>query len=173
MSLIKCNECENQVSTFAKSCPKCGAPVNGSSKPESTEKAKANNSSKMAISVLAALVLIVFVFPKYMEIRNSEDSVNAALSRIKNLPKLPIDVGYRKALMGAGLVGQFRNNSNRFLAVIVSVYNPSINQRKKFRLDISPNEMKEIGHMEGWTFSSGDIITVSHDEYQTAELKMP
>ncbi len=173
MSLIKCNECENQISTFANSCPKCGAPVGVVSGLSPNAERKGNSFSLIAFSVLIVLVFVGLLLPKYLEMKEDEKKIEAEIERIKNLPQLPISVGYRSALMGSGLVGQFKNNSSRYLTVIMSAYNPSLNQSKNFRLDIAPNETKEIGHMEGWVFASGDIVTISHDEYKTAEFKIP
>lgn len=88
-------------------------------------------------------------------------------------PALPVFVAYRQALMGNGLVAQFTNQSNRFLAIVVTATNPSLHQKQVFRLDIPPNETKEIGHLEGWAFSSGDTILVSHFDYAPSKIIIP
>jgi hypothetical protein len=51
MALTICHECSSQVSTEAKSCPSCGAPV----------KVKITTSGKIAIFVTIAIVSSVFI----------------------------------------------------------------------------------------------------------------
>jgi hypothetical protein len=108
-----------------------------------------------------------------MDTNTERERVEAEIARINSLPEMPIAVTYREALLGNGLASAFQNNSNRHLAVLVSFENPSMSQRKSFRLDLAPGEAKEIGHMEGWAFASGDKITVSHDEYRTEVVSIP
>lgn len=81
-------------------------------------------------------------------------------------PEMPISVSTRQALFGAGLVAQFTNNSDRFLAVIATFKNPTTSQQESFRLDLSPKSLKEVGHLEGWTFVSGDEINIQHNDYE-------
>lgn len=72
-----------------------------------------------------------------------------------------------------GLVAQFTNQSNRFLAVVVTLTNPSLRQQQVIRLDIAPNQTQEIGHLEGWAFSSGDTILVNHFDYAPLNIRIP
>lgn len=88
-------------------------------------------------------------------------------------PNMPIQVTYRASLLGEGYVGVFTNQSSRLLAVMVTAQNPSFGRQQNFRLDVPPNQSREIGHLEGWTFVSGDLITVTHAEYASITTKIP
>ncbi|MEO1016316.1 MAG: hypothetical protein AAFY56_01295 [Pseudomonadota bacterium] len=85
---------------------------------------------------------------------------------ISSKEPLPVKVSYRDALLGPGYVAQFRNESPRYLAVVVTVKNPTTGQVVSSRLDLPPEQMVEIGHAEGWTFVSGDTITLEHTDYR-------
>lgn len=85
-------------------------------------------------------------------------------------PDMPVSVSIREALMGNGLVAQFTNNSNRYIAVVATFTNPTTNQSVTARIDISPNDTKEIGHLEGWAFSSGDQILLEHNDYRSSRI---
>ncbi len=180
MALINCNECGNQVSTAASACPKCGAPVDSSQNvvaPSIREKPKKKHSMLTKVGggfVIFVSVLVILVSIKgIMETNEKTKIVEAEIARLKSLPEMPILIKYREALMGAGLVGSFQNTSNRHLSVLVALENPSMNQAKNFRLDLAPGEVKEIGHLEGWVFSSGDKISITHHEYQPENVSIP
>ena len=91
----------------------------------------------------------------------------------QSLPALPVDVKFRNALLGSGMVLQVQNKSGKPLMVVVSLKNPTTQQEKSFRLDISPNGDKEIGHLEGWVLASGDTIKVSNASYQSWQGSIP
>lgn len=130
---------------------------------------------KIFLGVLLCLLILLSVV--YVSVSDENNKTEAALAaeieRINKLPELPIEVGYREALLGSGLVGEFKNTSNKHLSVRVTMENPTMNSKKTVRLDIAPNELREIGHMEGWAFASGDVITISHDGYKNLKIKMP
>ena len=88
-------------------------------------------------------------------------------------PAMPILVTYRASLMGNGYVEVFTNQSGRLLAILVTAYNPSFGRKQSFRLDIPPNQSREIGHLEGWSFVSGDQIIVYHAEYAPINTRIP
>lgn len=175
MALINCKECGNEVSTTASACPKCGAPQVGNA--VSAQIAPLIAKKKLSSPAIVGLAFIgVFIglsIPIYLEQREQDQKIEAEIERVKNLPEMPLEVKYREALLGSGLVASFKNTANRFLAVGVSLNNPSMHQQKSFRVDLAPGEVKEIGHMEGWAFSSGDTIAISHEEYRELEVKIP
>jgi hypothetical protein len=76
-------------------------------------------------------------------------SVLASCSPASQKPLMPIEVTYREAMLGDGLVGVFHNSSIRQLAVLIALTNPTLNQTENYRLDLVSNETKEIGHLEG------------------------
>ena len=178
MALVNCNECGNQVSTAASTCPKCGAPVSsGVSSVSAPEKSAKKLSTLTKVGggfVLFFSALVIFVFIQgIMETNEQQERLDSEIARINSLPEMPIQVTYREALMGSGLVSSFKNTSNRHLSVLVALENPSMNQSKSIRLDLAPGQVTEIGHMEGWAFSSGDKISVTHNEYRPENVSIP
>jgi hypothetical protein len=88
-------------------------------------------------------------------------------------PEIPVKVGYRKAVLGPGLVLLMENKSERHLAVLLTVANPTTKQQKSFRVDVSPKQTAEVGHLEGWTFASGDSLKIAHTDYRTWQGSLP
>lgn len=158
MALIKCSECGKEISDQATSCPSCGAPTTKSALPAAKVKRK---TSPVA---WAALIAIIVGLGWYSQSREYKE---------QSLPTLPIEVKFRNALLGPGMVLQVQNKSAKPLMVAISLKNPTTQQEKSFRLDISPNSDKEIGHVEGWVLASGDTIKVSNANYQTWQGSIP
>lgn len=178
MPLVFCNDCGNKVSTAAATCPKCGAPVAVSRVFAPSEQPALKKPSTAAVVGLALSIGIfvgvaVLAYPMYRAQSDQKSRIEAENTRIQNLPAMPIEVTYRKALLGSGLVASLKNTSNRFLSVRAALTNPSLHQSMSYRVDLSPGKVKEIGHMEGWAFSSGDTIFVSHDEYRELKVSIP
>jgi len=89
------------------------------------------------------------------------------------LPPLPIEVKYRKAMLDSSLVVHFENKSGRNLEVLATFENPTMNQKKSFRISLDPNIPKQVGHLEGWAFHSGDKILLHHAEYSDKMSSLP
>ncbi len=142
-----------------------------------------NLSKRRSISPLTviALVLLAVVlaavglvnYQNYSAQKAELEKQQAALEAYQRLPDMPVLVQYRQALMGSGLVASFRNTSPRDLAILATFTNPTLHQSKTFRLDLAPGQTKEVGHLEGWTFSSGDTIKLTHNDYKALEVKLP
>lgn len=94
------------------------------------------------------------------------EGLHQASAELAKKPDLPVIISYRQAMMGDGLVAQFTNNSDRFLSIVATFLNPTTNQHMTTRLDLAPKAVKEIGHMEGWAFSSGDQLTIQNNDYE-------
>lgn len=88
MALINCTECNAQISSTAKICPKCGAPVpieeatNNGSLPKSSIKKKSN--SKIIFAIIGS-VIIVIVIVVYFNINNRQ--------RAEEVIQTPVNVG--------------------------------------------------------------------------------
>ncbi|MCE9563351.1 MAG: hypothetical protein K8U57_15020 [Planctomycetes bacterium] len=88
-------------------------------------------------------------------------------------PDLPVRVTLRPAANGKSLVAQYRNDSAKYLTVQVVLWNPTLGESKSGSLNIGPKGVTEHGWLEGWAYRSGETITISHADYETAELVVP
>ena len=160
MALVQCSECEHKISDQAVACPNCGAPVRGptTASPPSKEKKKTSPATWVA------LLLVIGGIVWYLQSREFKE---------QSLPPMPVEVSFRGALLGPGLVLQVKNKSARHLSILVVLKNPSMQQGKNYRLDVAPQETSEVGHREGWTLASGDNIELFHNDYQSWKGNIP
>lgn len=159
MVLIKCKECEKEMSDQASACPSCGSPQSTPATQVSTA-VKAKTSS----GAWVALVLIVLGGIWFLQSPDFKE---------QSLPLLPVDVSVRDAIIGSGKVVQVKNNASGTLMVVLLLNNPTTKQEKSFRLDIPSGGIREIGHLEGWVVASGDDIEIRNDAYKTWKGKAP
>jgi hypothetical protein len=88
-------------------------------------------------------------------------------------PDLPVRVTVRPSAAGGSLVAQYRNDSGKHLALRVRLRNPTLNQSQEVVVNIPPYGVTEHGWAEGWSYRSGERVTVSHADYETADLVVP
>jgi hypothetical protein len=79
---------------------------------------------------------------------------------VQTLANFPFEVKYRKSLTGNGYVDQIVNTSGGSQPVKITLNNPTLNQTKVYSAVIDAHQFREIGHLQGWTASSGDSITL-------------
>ena len=84
-------------------------------------------------------------------------------------------VTLRDSLVGEGRVAVFSNQTPNRLTIRVVLNNAAVNDRKEGNLDLDPNGTAEIGWLEGWTFVSGETITItiSHRDYRSQTYHVP
>lgn len=160
MALVACKECGKEVSDKAPSCPSCGAPTGAAGAP-SPQGSKKRKTSPVA---WAALVAIVAGTAWFTQTRDYTE---------QSLPPLPVEVKYRSAMLGPGMVLQVKNTSDRPLFAVVTLKNPTTHEEKSFRIDMPNNGSAEIGHREGWTLASGDTFEVFNEAFQTWKGSIP
>lgn len=133
------------------------------------ESEKAKYSSKSIIEISKVIILTSFVLitaSYFLKIYFENKSLKLENEQLIKKPEMPISISVRQAIIGAGLVAQITNHSDKFLAVVATFENPTMNQKKSFRLDLSPKSGKEVGHLEGWTFATGDKVLIKHNDYE-------
>jgi hypothetical protein len=167
MALVKCNECNTEISDKATSCPKCGHPTQSSQNKIADQFKIKSGLLKNVLIVLGVLFLVLVVANHAHYLFGSSPKV------VVEKPAMPIEVNYRKAMLANGLVAIFKNDSTRNLSVLATFENPTLHQKKSFRVDLGPGGSKEVGHLEGWNFESGDLITLEHNDYSTLRVKFP
>jgi hypothetical protein len=62
MALIKCSECEREISDKAKTCPGCGAPINGAITDEPVQTIQITSKKLKKQYVIANLILFIGFF---------------------------------------------------------------------------------------------------------------
>ncbi len=87
---------------------------------------------------------------------------------------LPVAVTFRKAIGGDSLVAKFTNTSvDQYLAVKVTYSNKSFKDRQAVQIKLGPKQSTERGWAEGWSFQSGETITLESDGYGTMTVTVP
>lgn len=160
MALIKCGECGKEVSDKAALCPGCGAPTAATPASTSPEKKKRKTSPVAWV----ALIAIIAGGGWYSQSRDFKE---------QSLPPLPVEVKYRSAMLGPGMVLQVNNTSEKPLFALVTLKNPTTHEEKSFRIDMPSRGAAEIGHREGWVLASGDTFEVSNDAFRTWKGSIP
>jgi hypothetical protein len=87
-----------------------------------------------------------------------------------NLPEVPVAVAFRKAMLGSGSVATIKNTSPQPIAVTITTARPSDSQQRRFRVVIDGQQLKEIGHAEGWAFVKGDVLQVSLADHKAKQI---
>jgi hypothetical protein len=125
-----------------------------------------------ALVILAAIgLLVVVVALKGPSAEQKKAAAEAAKEAAK--PNLPVMVGKRAAILGPGLVIQFKNISPSSLSALATFENPTTGQTKTFNLTLDPNIQVEIGHAEGWTGHSGDKVSMYSAKYRRGMWVVP
>jgi len=129
--------------------------------------------------IVLCAVLTYYVVIKDRELSRVQAAYRSAESQRQLLkqpaekkPPMPIKLTVRRAVLGDGLVTLFHNESQRNLSIVVTCTNPTLKQTENFRLDVAPGFAKELGHMQGWKFASGDVVRVTHNDYEPMEKTM-
>jgi len=170
MALIACKECGREVSDKATSCPGCGAPIGVAAAGQKAEPTAAMPSPpakpkrKTSPAAWVALIALIGGTIWYTQSRGYKEQA---------LPVLPVEVKYREAMTGPGLVLHVKNQTEKALVLMVKMTNPTTKQSKNFRLDLSPKGSTEVGYKEGWTGASGDQLELFNDAYQTWKGSFP
>src|SRR5882724_1534909 len=91
--------------------------------------------------------------------------------------EMAISVGFRKAIFGSGHVLTLQNKTEKPLGVNITVADASGQKGNEFRFVVDGGRFqavaKEIGHIQGWAFSSGDNIKIVCAGYDPITLRVP
>jgi hypothetical protein len=88
-------------------------------------------------------------------------------------PNLPIEVSFRSSIGGGSLVAQYKNTSSSHLTVLVALRNPTVGHEMTVTLSLGPNRVAEHGWVQGWSYMSGETISVTHADYEAMEVRVP
>ncbi len=76
---------------------------------------------------------------------------------------VPVKISYRRSLLGNGYVFRVTDTGSNELFCTVTVRNST--QWKRYRLDLRPNQFKEIGALDGWQAFPGDTCEVEAEHF--------
>lgn len=109
------------------------------------------------------------------EIRRLSQALNARDPAQVDSAKLdlPVTVSFRKSWIGIGLVAVLKNTSTHYLTLVMTVRNPTLSTVKRFKIEIAPGDDLDFGHNDGWKFTSGDELSLYHDNYKALKLIVP
>jgi Sec-independent protein translocase protein TatA len=96
-------------------------------------------------------------------LENTKAKLNQELAK---KPAMPVVISFRKAMTGPGMVGQFVNRSGKELIVVIELKNPTTKSQLTKNVDLTPERVNEIGFGEGWPFASGDLIKITHNDFE-------
>ena len=166
MGLYQCSDCGNAVSDKALACPRCGAPspaaVTASGVAASTvAAAPAIRPPRRATHPLAWLALVALIGYLAYEAYQA------------NLPRLPVDVKFRPALVGPGLVLMFENTSGQQLTFVATMQRPSTSNTRSLELYAGPHQTVSVGSRDGWVGERGDQITLKNNHFQSWSGSIP
>ena len=105
---------------------------------------------RTATNIISFIILLIVAAIAYGFYQQRE------LQRSK--PELPVSVSFRNAILGSGLVAQFKNNSGAALEVVLTLRRPATNTYQSEVLELRSTGVTEIGPLEGWTFVAGQDI---------------
>jgi hypothetical protein len=87
--------------------------------------------------------------------------------------KMPVEVAFRPAPSGSGLIAVFKNNSPEALPISVALINPLTSRRRESNFTIEANGLQSIGESQGWAFAPGQRVQVTNPQFGTAEYTVP
>ncbi len=125
------------------------------------------SSSYAGLSWMVLVVMIVVLVYFFTQNIKMAGELERAQMKQAQKPAMPITVSMREAMLGSGLVAQLSNHSDRFIGLLITLTNPTTTHTKTIRLDIDAYGMRELGHLEGWIFVSGDQILIQHNDYRS------
>lgn len=131
---------------------------------------------KKIVQIIALIAMIFglgFIGFDVYRIQKESEIIEKELAEYAARPEMPIEISYRSAILGPGIVAIFKNVSGRHLAVVATFSNPTLKKTQSYRLDLSPNNILEFGHSEGWVFASGDTVGITHNDYKNLNVVIP
>ena len=81
-------------------------------------------------------------------------------------PDLPINLTFRQGRVSTGLVGVFRNTSNKELEFSLDLESPATGRHSRRSIVLNPGSRLEIGGLQGWAFARGQRITLNNPLYR-------
>jgi len=100
-------------------------------------------------------------------VQTNNDQVNAQ-TEVK--PRLPLAWVVRKAFLGPGLVVVLSTTVKEHLEVLATVRNPTLGTAKQVELHLDPSVPANLDSSQGVVIESGDVITVTNNNYSPSTI---
>lgn len=100
------------------------------------------------------------------KLQETSSQLSAASSELARKPAMPVEVSFRRALMGPGYVAVFKTTIKQDYPVLVTVNSKALGTSQKFSLRLSQVRSTGLGHSEGATIEAGDEIIVENNNYE-------
>lgn len=84
---------------------------------------------------------------------------------------LPIITTSRRSLSGTGYLLTIRNECTEELPVALSLENPSGARRKTVNIVLDPLHTAEFAHFDEWKLSTGDIVVITHEGFNSVTMR--
>lgn len=91
---------------------------------------------------------------------------------VKSMVDVPVEVSYRKAFLGPGLVVSLNSTAQQPLTVKVTMLRGASGAKAVREFTLAPGSRTEIGHAEGLPFTTGDEVVIEHAEYRTVRARL-
>jgi hypothetical protein len=88
-------------------------------------------------------------------------------------PQVPVKVTFRSSMFESGTVGQFTNQTNSQITILVLCGDSKKEQRTELTLELPPNGTVEVGQSKGWKVAPGEEVTLTHPDYEPKVYKLP
>ncbi|HKT74655.1 MAG TPA: hypothetical protein VJQ47_17355 [Steroidobacteraceae bacterium] len=88
-------------------------------------------------------------------------------------PQLPVQVSFRPAWMGQGMVASFHNVSDHPLTLMIEFRDPASHASKDFALAVDAGQTTDVGHPQKWLVTPGQSVRVAATGYQSVTAFAP
>jgi hypothetical protein len=88
-------------------------------------------------------------------------------------PELPVQVSFRPAWMGQGMVATFRNVARHELTLMVEFRDPNSQAARDFAFVVAAGASADVGHAQGWLVTSGQTVKVAASGYKSVTAFAP
>lgn len=99
--------------------------------------------------------------------------IGQAKSLLAKKQAMPVKIGFRKALMGAGFVVVLNTAIKQDFPVVVIFKSKSLGTTYRYQVNLSQSVPSEIGHLQGATIFPGDEIIVENNQYESVSAICP
>ena len=103
------------------------------------------------------------------EFFSASSALSKAQTELAKKPALPVKIGYRAALVAGSQVLRITNFSGEALPVLLMIKRPATGKTFEKELVLRTDLAAEFGHLEGWAFIAGDVITLKNNGYEVFE----